>query len=320
VFRSSPLLREAKGALKAHLPTAAWRALKRTLSRGPREIALSDLEAEVALVEQAFRRSSDEGVAAASSFELKLDAALPADPWSAAYRDAQMELYRRISGRAAYSTDNERSDFDLQAAIREPYPYLTRSTAAVGDQLIAIGYLIRHLGLAPPAEIVELGAGWGNTTCALARMGFRVTAVDVDPRFLDLLRARTAAFSDRVTLVRSDMLDFRSDHPFDAALFYESFHHCSDHLAMLARLRDVLRGDGRILFASEPIDAFPVPWGVRLDGLSVWSMRRYGWLELGFETSYFFEALRRTGWTGQRHRSHAISTLTDVIVATRAAP
>lgn len=313
----SPLLREAKAALKAQLPSGGWRLLRRALGRGPRVIAFDQLDAELKRVEEAFARSNDEGMAATASFELQLDSPLPPDPWSPAYRDAQMALYRRISGRDTYSVDHERSDFDLAAAIREPYPYLTRSTAEVGDHLIAIGYLIRHLGVTPPARIVELGPGWGNTTCALAQMGFHVTAVDADPRFLDLLRARAAPFLERVTPVQADMLDFRDPQPFDAALFFESFHHCSDHLAMLARLRDLVRPGGRVLFASEPIDDFPMPWGVRLDGQSVWSMRRHGWLELGFETSYFFEALRRTGWTAQRHRSQAISTLTDVIIASR---
>jgi len=317
VKKGSPLLREARGALKARLPAAARRILRRALGSGPRAIRMDQLDAELERVAQAYRRSSDEGVAAASSFRVELDAPPPGDPWSAAYRDAQMALYRRISGRSGYSVDHERSHIDLAAAIRQPYPYLTGSTATVGDQLIAIGYLVQHLGLSPPARVLELGPGWGNTTCVLAQMGFHVTAVDADPQFVELVRARSTAFSERVTAVHADMLDFRADRPFDAALFFESFHHCSDHLAMLARLRELVRGDGRILFASEPVDDFPMPWGVRLDGLSAWSMRTYGWLELGFQSSYFFEALRRTGWSARRHRSHSLSALTDVIVATR---
>lgn len=313
------MLREAKGALKGELPSAAWRALRRALATAPRAVRLEALDAEVARAEAAFRRSNDEGLAAVRSFRLELDAPLPADPWSEAYRAAQLELYRRVSGRASYSVEHERSGIDVAAASREPYPYLTRSPAEAGDQLIAIGYLLKHLGLAPPAELLELGPGWGNTTCALAQLGFRVTAVDVDPDFLEVIRARAAAFADRVTLVRADMLGFRAEQPFDGALFYESFHHCADPVAMLERLQVLVRPGGRLVFAAEPIDDFAMPWGVRLDGQSVWSMRRYGWLELGFETSWFFEALRRAGWVGRRYRSHAISSLTDVIVAERAA-
>lgn len=312
-------LREAKGALKARLPSAAWRVLRRALTRPPRTIGLEALDEALADADAAFARSNDEGLAVLRTFQLAPDASLPKDPWSQAYRAAQLELYQRISGRGPYSVEHERSGIDVASASREPYPYLTRSPTEVGDQLIAIGYLLKHLGLTPPAELVELGPGWGNTTCALAQLGFRVTAVDVDPDFLEVIRARTAAFSERVTLVHSDMLAFRPGRTFDGALFYESFHHCADHLAMLARLQDLVRPGGRLIFASEPIDDFARPWGVRLDGQSLWSMRRHGWLELGFETSYFFQALRRTGWVGRRYRSHAVSSLTDVIVAERAA-
>ena len=51
---------------------------------------------------------------------------------------------------------------------------------------------------------------------------------------------------------------------------------------------------GAIVFAAEPIiDDFYCPWGVRLDGQSAWSIRKFGWLELGFRTDYFRKTLDR---------------------------
>ena len=89
--------------------------------------------------------------------------------------------------------------------------------------------------------------------------------------------------------------------PFDAVLFFESFHHCTDHLALLTNLDRIVARSGRILFAAEPIEEeYYVPWGLRLDGESLWAIRRNGWFELGFRTSYFSEALRRSGWSAQR--------------------
>ena len=75
----------------------------------------------------------------------------------------------------------------------------------------------------------------------------------------------------------------RADAPFDAAIFYESFHHCADHLAMLERLHGIVGPAGRVLFAAEPVAPMAYPWGPRLDGYSLWSTRTYGWLELGFD-------------------------------------
>ena len=78
-----------------------------------------------------------------------------------------------------------------------------------------------------------------------------------------------------------------------------------------------LDADGRLAFAAEPVARLAYPWGLRLDGLSLWSTRAYGWLELGFDTGYFAEALARTGWgRGARHRSRSLGPLADVIVVT----
>jgi SAM-dependent methyltransferase len=141
-----------------------------------------------------------------------------------------------------------------------------------------------------------------------------VTAVEVDENFCALLRNRRAG-PGRLDIVRCDMLTFTADGAYDVALFFESFHHCADHLTMLRRLHDIVRPDGFVVFASEPVHTMPFPWGPRLDGLSVWSSRTYGWLELGFQKGYFAEALQRTGWRGTRKRLGAGDGELDVIVA-----
>jgi hypothetical protein len=85
-------------------------------------------------------------------------------------------------------------------------------------------------------------------------------------------------------------------------LFYECFHHCSDHVQMLDQLHRVLNADGKVVLAAEPIlEAFHAPWGLRIDGESLWAIRTNGWLELGFQESYFVETCLRTGWTVAKH-------------------
>jgi SAM-dependent methyltransferase len=90
--------------------------------------------------------------------------------------------------------------------------------------------------------------------------------------------------------------------PFDAAVFFECFHHCADHNRLLKALRSAVKPGGKLYFAAEPILAdFPVPWGLRADGESLWATRSNGWMELGFSESYFQEALRRAGWNASKH-------------------
>ena len=58
----------------------------------------------------------------------------------------------------------------------------------------------------------------------------------------------------------------------------------------------------------------PYPWGPRLDGESLRAIRRFGWMEVGFDEAYLFELLERVGFAWERRRS-AESHWADVIVA-----
>jgi SAM-dependent methyltransferase len=277
----------------------------------------ADLDAEVADADAKAALSDAEFRNAIESFCYASQQPLPSDPYSKEYRDFQMNLYLEISGRKQYSIDNESSPFDLESAKARPFPYMTHNPAVVGDQLIAQGFLIRTLNLPPGARILEFGPGWGNTTLHFAQIGYQVTAVDTEQKFLDLIQHRANALGVSVELICQDMLSFRSEEKFDAAVFFESFHHCADHLQLLKNLNSFVKEDGIIAFASEPITDFPYPWGVRLDGISVYSIRKFGWLELGFSTAYFMETLAKFGWNATRTQSD-INPIADVIIARRA--
>jgi SAM-dependent methyltransferase len=278
---------------------------------------LEALDSEIKRVDRCFRISDDAGRKALAEFAYQVDYPLPADPYSPDYRRAQMQLYLDISGRSHYTVANEHVPINVERAKKNPFPYCTRSAQTVGDQLLAIGYLIRTMGLPPGARVVEFGPGWGTTTLALSQMGYSVTAVDAEEDFLSLIAHRAAQLGLKVDVVKSDMLEYRSKDPYDAAIFFESFHHCSDHIEMLRNLHRLVHDDGLVAFAAEPIaDApyFPFPWGLRLEGMSVWSIRKFGWLELGFDTSYFLRTLLRLGWTPRRFHAE-VSHYTDVVIA-----
>jgi|HubBroStandDraft_1064217.scaffolds.fasta_scaffold16703_2 SAM-dependent methyltransferase len=309
-----------------------WRGLaKRTLQRLPapveararralgrpatRTVQLEALDGELEEASRLFETSEDEARRFLRGFSLAPPKDRPTDPFSAAYRDWVFALYRSVSSRSEYTTDNEHSPFDEQEALVRPYPHSTGSPTVLGEELMARGFIVKALGLAPPARLVEFGCGWGNLTLDLARLGFDVTAVEIEPRFCRLIEARGHEVAG-LRVVESGMLDFTAAEPFDAALFYEAFHHCADHLAMLERLHQLVRPGGRVVFAAEPVAPMAYPWGPRLDGYSLWSTRTYGWLELGFDEDYFALALHRAGWTGTRLRDIASSPLADVIVAT----
>ena len=79
-----------------------------------------------------------------------------------------------------------------------------------------------------------------------------------------------------------------------------------------------------IAFTSEPVvpehsKYVPYPWGVRLDGISVWSICKWGWLELGFQEAYFVRFLNDAGWKLKRHNL-GLSGHTDIWIASKTSP
>jgi hypothetical protein len=86
----------------------------------------------------------------------------------------------------------------------------------------------------------------------------------------------------------------------------------------------LLTKEGIIVFAAEPIVAdamsfLPYPWGLRLQGESLRAICKWGWLELGFSETYFYELLHRNNLCFQRFRCME-SHWADIIIAKPSAP
>jgi 2-polyprenyl-3-methyl-5-hydroxy-6-metoxy-1,4-benzoquinol methylase len=245
----------------------------------------------------------------------------PADPFGEDYRQFQSDVYARIAQKP-YALVNEETEFNPEDALRWPFPYASRSAQLVGDYLVSYGFFIKMMNLPANATILEMGSGYGPLTAHLASMGYQVTCLDISQNLLDFVKRRTSNLPTPVQTVCGDMTTATIDGTFDAVVFYESFHHCLDHLRLLARLPALLKPGGIVAFAAEPIvpddsPLVPYPWGLRMDGLSLWSIRRWSWMELGFRESYFRDMLLRAGWRVQRHRL-GYSGLNDVWIASLA--
>ena len=263
---------------------------------------LEQLDIKLAECESAARTSDDELRRVFSTFRMNISEPMPSDPFSNEYRDRVMALYQRVAGRP-YNVRNEVTAFDIIAADRQPFPWVC-SPRTAGFFLRCVRHFCFKLLISKNgARVVELVAGWGNSTIWMAMLGLDVTAVDIEHRFCELLERRAQRHEVSLKVVNDDFTwAERVTEPFDAAVFFESFHHCSDHRRLLSALKRAVKADGKVYFASEPIvPDFPVPWGLRTDGESLWAVRRKGWLELGFSEKYFKEALRRSGWCARKH-------------------
>ncbi len=263
---------------------------------------LGELDAKLAECHEAAKRSDSALREVFTTFRMDFSASLPPDPFSADYHAAQMALYEHISGRC-YEPQNEKTKFDIDQVERRPFPYATGSCRTAGFFTMGAGYLLHCLDLAPGARVLEFGPGWGNTTLAMAMIGLDVTAVDIEPDFCELIRRRASRQGVGITVVNADFFWAETvTEPFDAVVFFECFHHCSDHHRLLTALDRAVKPGGRVLFAAEPImPDFPLPWGLRMDGESLWAIRHHGWMELGFNETYFHDALARAGWGVRKH-------------------
>jgi 2-polyprenyl-3-methyl-5-hydroxy-6-metoxy-1,4-benzoquinol methylase len=263
--------------------------------------SLERLDEKLREIDEAYKISDDAMRAVFQSFRLQLPASTAVDPWSDEYRAEQFELYRRLSSRGEYRSTNETSGYEVDSRI--PFPYYTKSSETVSNQLLAIGFMVKVMALPPGASVLEYGAGWGNTTITLARMGCDVHAIDIDDNFVQMIAARAARLGLDVRAETGQFLDVSElDGVYDAVVFYECFHHCSDHHRLLDELHQVVKPGGKVVLAAEPIhESFHAPWGLRLDGESLWAIRSNGWLELGFKESYFIETCLRAGWSLAKH-------------------
>lgn len=125
-------------------------------------------------------------------------------------------------------------------------------------------HVLRSLGLSDRSTVVELGAGTGQFSAAVARHAARVIAVDVSPPMLSTLTQKLASHGlDDVEVVEAGFLTY--DHAGDPADFVYSryaLHHLPDFWKGLALSRafDMLRPGGvlrlwDVVYNFEPAEA-----------------------------------------------------------------
>lgn len=281
---------------------------------------LNDIEQQATDNTDLIRRLSEYAV----SIEADLSTVHQIDPISDAYGDFMRTVHEEIIGKR-YSTSLEGLPVLNPDYERDwPYPWGTRSPETVALFLISYGFLIRTAGLPPNARILEVGCGMGSLTWNLARMGYRVDALDPNELQCDIVRTATRHFPappNVISMTLDQWLSEKSDtYKYDAVIFFESFHHIADHRQCLQHILDShLEESGKIILAAEPIfestcDRLPYPWGPRLDGESLRAMRRWGWLELGFTADYLKQLFDHLGLTFERAACKEALPLSQIVL------
>lgn len=224
------------------------------------------------------------------------------DPFSLAYRREMEALYARLSSRKSYSPEqDETSGLPIGVDVwRGLPPFSFGQSKFVADFLQSWAAIFDALDVRPGQSVLEYGPGSGQILLMLARTGIDVFGVDIDASYLGHVKTQADAMSLPVNLERAEFGEGFGDMKFDRILFFEAFHHALHFEDLLLRLHDRLNTGGKIIFCGEPIvngaAGIPYPWGPRMDALSIYCMRRNGWMELGFTHDFFVELAMRSGW------------------------
>ena len=99
-----------------------------------------------------------------------------------------------------------------------------------------------HKFLPEAGDVLEIGAGTGRYSIALAKEGHRVTAVELAERNLDLMRRKSKGL-DNLKALQGDAIDlsFLPDNSFDLTLVFGPLYHLYEREDQLRALREAVR-------------------------------------------------------------------------------
>lgn len=221
------------------------------------------------------------------------------DPFSNEYLACQIALYREVSGRDLDQASGELHPLDVQPLLSGPNPTGSHHASDNAEQIRALSALLALARLSYHPKVLDMGAGGGLSSEVYAYAGCEVHAVDIDPLFASVARQRAAErnFEISRSILNFDDAKQITGGPYQAAFFYQSFHHCLRPWTLIADLSEKLDASAVIGFTGEPIqDAWWNDWGLRMDQESVYVARRFGWFESGWSAGFIGECFARNGY------------------------
>lgn len=99
------------------------------------------------------------------------------------------------------------------------------------------------------SEILELGAGTGETAHHFAKLGYKITAVDIAPENIELIQ-KIAKTEPSITPIQGDFLEIKLERRYDVVVLFEAFGmgSDSDQRTLLERIsREWLKPQGVLI-------------------------------------------------------------------------
>lgn len=218
------------------------------------------------------------------------------DPLSDRYVAEQMALYTELSGRTYEPNAHEQTNFDLERHVAATNPYDHPNPADLAMHIQRLSRAFRMGRAARGETVLDMGCGWGLSSELAAYLGLKVVAVDINSSFVSLISQRSERSGADITAVQSTFDAYVPATPVDLVLFYESLHHAVRPWTVVSRAANALNPGGRVILAGEPVnDIWWRHWGLRLDAISVYCIRKFGWFESGWSLPFIKRLMFRAG-------------------------
>jgi len=242
------------------------------------------------------------------------------DPRSPEYCGQQLSLYTELAGRDLDQKEHELTDFDFDRSVDAANPYGHRSTRFLAEHARSVCEAIALADLDDSPNVLDMGSGWGLSSELLAFTGCSVTAVDINHKFVELVRRRSERRGLQIEVVQSSFDEFKTDGMFDAVFFYECLHHAVRPWELLRKCGLWLRDGGKLIISGEPINEYWWKhWGLRLDALSVYCIHKFGWFESGWSMSFLKEMILDAGFIPTVYEGRGLGGA-GVIIGRKLAP
>lgn len=210
------------------------------------------------------------------------------DPDSHEYFSQMMNLYEELSGRLIDQKITELTMLNVDELVDLESPLAFQKPSQKAIHYLRLAKAIQIADLPKSAHFLDMGCGWGFSSELLAQMGFNVLAIDINPLFVELVQRRAKRLNLNINVMESSFDDcVIGPTSFDAVLFNECFHHAVYPNNLLRNIYSFLKPSGKLILTGEPIQDLWWPnWGLRLDAISVYCARKFGWFESGWSELY----------------------------------
>jgi SAM-dependent methyltransferase len=146
-------------------------------------------------------------------------------------------------------------------AVFEPDDYLYFYEDMLTEEVTnkQIGFLVKELKLDKPKKILDIPCGFGRHSNYLAKLGHKVTGVDIMPGFLEIARADAKKMKAKVNYIQADMREIHLREKFDRILIlFTSFGYFTDeeNLKVMKNVANSLKRGGLLCFDTFNRDAF----------------------------------------------------------------